>query len=142
MTCNHSSGLFLYAIFLSFAIGTADTIPASSCSHVDVQAAINPATDSDIVLVPEGTATWATVVTFNAKAITLKGDGTGKTVITAADDIGPVLSITGMEGKPFRISGFSFVLGTQTLMNVKGTCKNWRIDHCEFNADRGLVAII
>src|SRR5208283_3521281 len=42
--------------------------------------------------------------------------------------------IWGEEGKPFRITGFTFngTAEAQTMINISGTCKNFRVDHCRF----------
>ena len=51
-----------------------------------------------------------------------------------------------MEGKPFRVTGITFDgtgypnAGNRAgLLEIRGTCKNFRIDHCKFkNTDRML----
>jgi hypothetical protein len=114
----------------------ADTHTAASCSRSDVQSAINAASDGDTVIVPTGNGTWSSDVTLS-KGITLQGAGVGLTNITqGGSDI--LLSITGTEGKPFRVTGFTFNMsggrasGTAffATITVDGTCKNFRIDHC------------
>jgi hypothetical protein len=124
----------------------ADTHTAASCSQADVQAAIDAASDGDTVEVPAGTSTWTTTtsltpaVTLDKKAITLIGAGIDKTIIYDATNNGwkeCALYVDGVEGKPFRVSGFTFYLNdpdcTHGILNVVGNCKNLRIDHCKFD---------
>ena len=123
-----------------------NVIYAASCEQADVQAAIDSAVDGDTVMVPAGECTWTTFsirtpsVQIVQKAITLQGAGIDKTVIT--DSTGSLvkevpLSIDGQEGKPWRVTGFTFK-GADTDIDYKGvivvdgTSKSWRIDHCKF----------
>jgi hypothetical protein len=116
----------------------ADTHTAASCSQTDVQAAINAAVDGDTVEIPEGTATWTSPVTCSNKEITIKGAGMTRTIITDGTSVSQMpLVITGQEGKPFRITELCFfdTMNSETMdaaIDVYGTCKNWRIDHCRF----------
>lgn len=117
--------------------------PAASCAQADVQAAVNAASDGDFVLVPAGHCTWTTplaatpAVEVSGKGITIQGAGIGQTVIT--DATGSTWRQTpfwveGLEGHPFRITGFTFTgqPSAQGIIMVRGTCKNFRIDHCRF----------
>lgn len=136
--------VFLCICFGLSSFGAAATIQANSCSQTDVQAAISIAHDGDTIQLPVGSGTWRTpasntpAVLLDAKSLFLRGAGIGKTVIT--DSTGTqwgeyALSINSVEGKPFRVSGISFVcLGTSSNIRIVGTCKTWRIDHCEFNS--------
>ena len=144
---------------LGWVRGTeAEVVKAASLSAGDVQAAINAAKDGDTVALPEGIGTWAVQVKMIGKGITLKGAGTGKTVIVDATPNVPsygnkygtveaidrkMLKIEGVEGKPWRMTGITFrgrpvgddsdkLSGCPYLMCILGTSKNWRIDHCEF----------
>ncbi len=126
---------FIYVVNINAA-----TINAASCSLQDVQAAIDSAIDGDVVLIPEGTCTWNSAVNFSNKGVTIKGAGIDMTIITDETPGGygnTVFWITGEEGKPFRITGITFNdTGTTVDYNgviyIKGTCKNFRIDHCKF----------
>jgi hypothetical protein len=76
-------------------------------------------------------------VWINGKGITIQGAGIGQTVIT--DATGSVWRETpfwveGLEGHPFRITGFTFTgrPSGQGVIKVMGTCKDFRIDHCRF----------
>jgi hypothetical protein len=111
---------------------------------VAVWAALDTAQDGDTVQLPAGTAVWSKG--WNAgrgakmKAITIQGAGIDKTVIgddRAQPDAAPFF-LLGVEGKPFRITGITLD-GTGYrnagnwggLMTIRGTCKNFRIDHCK-----------
>jgi hypothetical protein len=133
----------------------AEIITAATCSQVDVQAAIDSANEGGTVIVPEGTCTWTEVVkvgeitswapiTYESKAITLQGAGIDKTIIinevpqgTSSED--SALIVITEEGKPFRITGFTFQRGREGTgdswhgtIRLTGTGKNWRIDHNKF----------
>jgi hypothetical protein len=89
----------------------ASTISAASCSQADVQAAINKASDGDLVSVPAGACTWATPLSF-CKAITLAGAGSSLTTVTANIGTGfgkDAIFINGCQNKSLiRITGFTF----------------------------------
>jgi hypothetical protein len=137
--------LILFLCNFIFEAGAA-TINANSCSQSDVQAAVNSANDGDTVVVPPGTASWTnsvlddSVIVFN-KGITLTGAGIGLTVITDAtlqnpnDDQEALIQVSGTEGKPFRITGFSFLNVNDTGIKIYGSCKNWRVDNCYMEGD-------
>jgi|GEM_PF-1741762 len=121
----------------------AATITADSCKQEDVQKAIDQAHDGDTVLVPAGNATWSSAdqwtgaVKITKKSITLMGAGIGKTIIKGErTTVGPgwecAISVNGSEGKPFRVTGFTFNKAVDLGIKIRGTCKNWRVDHCEF----------
>jgi len=122
------------------------TVQAASCAQDDVQAAIDAAQDGDVVLVPEGTATWTTraartpTVRIVDKALTLQGAGIDRTVIV--DGTGKLsseepLSVRSSAERPVRVSGFTFKNmprrgSAEPALNVSGT--HWRVDHCKFDA--------
>jgi hypothetical protein len=124
------------------AAPTGNVIYAASCSQGDVQNAIGAASDGDFVMVPAGSCTWTTpapntpAVSISGKGITLQGASVGQTVIT--DGTGTswgetLLVVDGAEGKPFRITGFTFTEGNApVVIHISGDCKNFRIDHCQF----------
>ena len=123
------------------AVLNGTVIRAGSCSRADVQAAINQAGDGDTVLVPAGSASWTSPVSIAAKAIVLRGAGIGQTVITDSGSSGLVL-VEGLEGKPFRLSGFRFILGSAPTIHVTGTCKTWRIDNFLFENPVGHPLVV
>jgi hypothetical protein len=125
-----------------------NVIQATSCSQTDVQAAVDAASDGDFVLVPAGSCTWTTplastpAVEIAGKGITIQGAGIGQTVIT--DTTGSSWRqtpfwIEGLEGHPFRITGFTFTgqPSAQGIIMVEGTCQGFRIDHCRFDDIEG-----
>jgi hypothetical protein len=89
------------------------TLYAKSVSLTDVNAAISSANTGDTIVVPTGSATWASKLTIT-KGIILLGNGIGKTIITNGTStktylIQYVPSDYSLNA-PFRISGFSFNL--------------------------------
>ncbi len=129
-------------IFLTIAHADAVTITATSCSQVDVQAAINSANEGDTVYVPAGSCTWKTKVTIS-KGIILQGAGIDQTTIV--DNVPTAVGQSGKEalliavnsGTAPRVTGFTFsdtgsyynYLGT---VLVTGSVNGFRIDHCKF----------
>ncbi len=150
--------LLLALSFLAAANGflpqtaRAETRKATALTPEAVWEAINAASDGDIIQLPEGTAVWMKGLTTGReakmKAITIQGAGIARTIIRdgRSDPGGPPFVLPGVEGKPFRITGITFD-GTGYrhagnwggLMTIRGTCKNFRIDHCKFkNTDHML----
>lgn len=62
--------------FFLFNNVIATTIPAKSCSYVDVKAAYDAADEGDTILVPPGSAVWTNALTIT-KGIKLFGAGSG-----------------------------------------------------------------
>ena len=131
----------------------AETRMAATLTREAVRETIDAAKDGDIVQLPAGTAVWSkgwnTGHGAKMKAITIQGAGIDKTIIGdgRAKPDAPPFVLLGVEGKPFRVTGITFD-GTGYgnagnwggLMEIQGTCKNFRIDHCKFkNADRMLT---
>jgi hypothetical protein len=126
---------------------------AASCSQGDVQNAIDAASDGDFVVVPAGACAWTTppgddsvpAVSSDGKGITLQGAGIGQTVITDATGTGwnnSLIRVEGVEGKPFRITGFTFTgCNGPVGIHIGGDCKNFRIDHCGFFSGEFFTAI-
>ncbi len=131
----------------------AETRTAAALTPEAVWEAIDAAKDGDTVQLPAGTAVWSkgwnTGHAAKMKAITIQGAGIDKTVIgddRARPDAAPFY-LLGVEGKPFRLTGITLD-GTGYrnagnwggLIDVRGTCKNFRIDHCKFkNTDHMLT---
>ena len=74
--------LFVLLFLLYVNNSAAKNIDAASCSRQDVQSAIDAASDGDVVIIPPGSCTWNTAVTFSNKAITVQGAGIDQTIIT------------------------------------------------------------
>jgi len=117
------------------------TIEAQSCAQGDVQVAIGQAQDGDTVLVPAGQCSWNGTLDLDPMpAIVLKGAGVDQTVITDRTPAGgwgnSLIWIESVEGKPFRITGFTFTdqgaADPNGVINIQGTVKNWRVDHNKF----------
>lgn len=113
----------------------ATIINAAGYSQADVQNAINSANDGDTVVIPAGNVTWSSGVSIpNTKGITLQGGGIDTTVITDGIGGGGILiNVTGANGKPFRLTGFTLKnhIGSQGVINIGGSCQNFRVDHIE-----------
>src|SRR5215211_6136116 len=80
----------------------------SDGSAASVQALHNVAVNGDTITLPAGTFTWATSVTIS-KAITLQGEGTGRTIIK--DDVqtpGFCLRVNSPAGGVNRVTGIEF----------------------------------
>ncbi|MCK4233683.1 T9SS type A sorting domain-containing protein [candidate division WOR-3 bacterium] len=143
------SVFFLYNCI--FEVNAA-TINAASCSQIDVQAAIDTASDGDTVVVPAESCTWTSgaenspSVSISGKAITLQGAGMNNTIITDGTDTRSrqvPLSVSGTEGKPCRVTGFTFIGpgSSDSEAEIKVSGKDWRIDHCKFNNSGEIRAI-
>jgi len=144
----------LVAAGLSPAALYAETRTAAALTPEAVWEAIDAAKDGDTVVLPAGNAVWSkgwnTGHGAKMKAITIQGAGIDKTVIgddRAKPDAAP-FHLLGEEGKPFRVTGLTLD-GTGYrnagnwggLMTIKGTCKNFRIDHCKFKNTDCMLSI-
>ena len=69
----------------------AATLTASSCNLSDVKAVISSAMDGDTVVIPAGTCSWSGPLAISNKSITIKGQGTGATVIVSTHATDPLL---------------------------------------------------
>ncbi len=120
-------------------------VNAKSVSLSEVVSAIRLAREGDTVVVPAGTASWASTLTIT-KGITLQGAGDDKTVIL--DDVartplnkGGAILIADLNPKQsFRLTGITFRAGSLTTrgnngaVRIRGTCSAVRIDHCHFDS--------
>ncbi|MBL0162461.1 MAG: immunoglobulin domain-containing protein [Xanthomonadales bacterium] len=138
----------------SLSIIQGNEITAASCSHADVQAAVNqiPAGGSGTVLIPEGTCDWVTalLVIDDKASIWIKGAGRDHTTLlrTAADDGDSVLS----DNNPAAIITFDCLQGQQVELSdihlkgrsdnpdiltrgleLRGQCKNFKIHDAKFS---------
>ncbi|NIT60106.1 MAG: hypothetical protein GWN00_28990 [Aliifodinibius sp.] len=150
---------FLYAILL-FSFTCVESSPiyqpqpnenrviikAANCSQADVQAAINAASNGDIVSVPAGTCTWTSTVNIpGIKGITLQGAGVDATIIKL-NHSGAGIRISAGSGVTYRVTGFTLLAlqegdfgneSTNAMISIEGTSQesNWRIDHIKFDDD-------
>ena len=158
------------AAFLGFALiallGTvaqAATHTAASCNANDVQAAMNAAGAGDTVVIPAGTCTWTTQVSWNAPANTVL-QGAGSQSITGGGDVtviidnvshspsdNPALLITtGASNATFRMTGITFETngGSSVSYNgsvvITGNSGLVRIDHShlDLTADGKQMTIV
>ena len=105
---------------------TAGVVYAASCSLADVQAAITAADPCDTVMVPAGSATWASALLVD-KPLLLIGAGIGQTIITHS---GLGISAAGEDGFPLAIAHMTLVkTGSSASIRITGNCKNFRIHH-------------
>jgi hypothetical protein len=136
---------------ISAATALAATRTAASCNAADVQAAMSSAAAGDTVIIPAGTCTWTTQISWTPPAnITLQGAGNQTTVgggdatviIDSYSSSRPLLSITtGTAASTFRLSGITFQGGSTGTGNDKydgmvalfGSSLNIRVDHTHFN---------
>jgi hypothetical protein len=128
-------------VFISYALSA--TINATSCSQSNVQTAISTAVGGDVVLIPAGSCTWATPVSWSNKNISVIGAGVGNTIITGATLFS--IQIT-TNPASFRVSGMTLTGTTPNKVisinssNVKAAIKGWRVDHVRFNYSSGGLA--
>jgi hypothetical protein len=121
------------------------TIHAKSCEAADVQAAVDSATDGDVVGIPAGTCTWLTPVTIGAKAIVVTGAGIDQTVIV--DDVDKSTGIDAVAltvelalGKKFRLTSLTFRGKAQDInsynkgtLQLGGNARDFRVDRVKFD---------
>jgi hypothetical protein len=133
----------------------AETRTAADLTPEAVGKAIDAAKDGDTVQLPAGTAIWSkrgwhTGHSPKMKAVTIQGAGIDKTVITLdkSRSGNSCFELEGVEGKPFRVTGIAFEGSLYPrdgswgpLMSVRGTCKNFRIDHCTFKNSDCMLSI-
>jgi hypothetical protein len=134
------------------------TLTAASCGSTDVAACFSAATASTtLITIPPGTCTWTTGDSFTvptSMSLTIQGSTTitgncspQSSTCTAADNTviidnyastNPLLSITTQSGCTLlRVTGLTFEGGTgsvkQTgMLQVGGSCHNFRLDHNHF----------
>lgn len=130
-----------------------DTILAASPSSIDIQTAIDAASDGDTVRVPAGDATWTSDVTVPAtKGIQIIGAGVGLTNITFGTYI--LRLLTKPTNSRVRFSGFTCInvpnwgirvggpLGDADALGLGAT--DWRIDNLQLvggSADSAKIGI-
>lgn len=131
-TARFQVALLLTTIWATDSLGA--TNYATNVSLTAVQAAINAASDGDVVVVPAGSATWSTTL-YISRAIQLLGAGTNLTHITSA---GKAVSISPPNAQFGRISGFDFNGGgAQNWSGVVSLSGVVRMDNCWFHGARG-----
>lgn len=113
---------------------------AADPSFIAVYAKVQEAVDGDTVVIPAGTAEWSSTLTVN-KAITLQGNGIGKTIIRDNVPNGIMLSVAAVPGKLTRITGIEFergarrtkqFIGSLSLSGINTDGGRIRVDHCRF----------
>jgi len=109
-------------------------------NRYSVQAAINDASDGDIIDIPAGSFTWGAGQAYLSipKAITLRGAGTGLTTINISDTGGTYTNATirvsaAATIKDFTIQQSSSASATSAI-NC-GTANGWRITNIVYNSD-------
>ncbi|MCK4528734.1 T9SS type A sorting domain-containing protein [candidate division WOR-3 bacterium] len=112
----------------------AATINAASCEQMDVQAAIDSASNGDTVVVPAGEGTWDSGVSIpDDKNIMLQGAGMDLTIITRSS----TGTAVDLEKTSSRVTGFTFNEG-----RVSTSGSGWRVDHCKIISDEGMVGVM
>jgi hypothetical protein len=143
-------GLLLSALFSGTMRATTRT--AASCNSGDVQAAMNAAQPGDTVVIPAGTCTWTSQVSWSAPSNTvLQGQTvcsgapptscTDSTVIVdnyASNNALLAITPSSTSSATFRLYGITFQGGTGSVKQggvvaVGGTNFLTRIDHNHFN---------
>lgn len=112
------------------------TIVAASASQSDVQTAVTAAVSGDTVVIPAGAATWGDSNTqLNiGKAITIRGSGTGATVITlsATGPLSPNGIIVILAA--VTLKSMAFVGGTTNQTPISVGANGWRITDIDYTA--------
>lgn len=140
--------------WLTASSARAAIIPVASCSHLEIQAALDAAQDGDIVQVPPGICSWTQTVKIGSsvwdgqktivtgKSVTLQGAGIDQTILY--DDVptvntrAPMLMVYMPNDEYVRVTGFTFRTGptvTQKYsgaVTLTGRSKNFRVDHNKF----------
>jgi hypothetical protein len=123
----------VFGLFIGTPAAQAATNQAAKATLAAVTAAISASSDGDTVLIPSGTATWATPLSVT-NAITLMGAGTNATIINGNGDV--MLSVLLSSDKPVRISRIFFNNtkgGTRPTLVLNPKLTAFRVDHCKFN---------
>jgi hypothetical protein len=152
---NIRSTRFRWLLALCLLVASGGLLPKSVRAEIRTAAALTPeavgaaicaAKDGDTVQLPAGTAVWSTK-SWNTghspkvKTIIIQGAGIDQTIITVdkSKNGNTSFNLEGTEGKPFRVTGITLdgslhpnEASWGALMNVSGTCKNFRIDQCKF----------
>jgi len=121
---------------------------AASCSQADVNTAISSASNGDTVLVPAGSCSYTSTVSFS-KAITLlgcaspdyPGGSCGTTTITNNQGATPTFQISNTGTNLVRVSGFKFQGSsssgtddsTTRAIDIYGPAAKFRVDHSTFD---------
>jgi hypothetical protein len=118
----------------------AATHTAASCAQVDVQAAVNAASEQDTVQIPAGTCVWTAQLAVR-KGITVKGAGQDVTIIIDnipknGNDTSAAFLLQAASPSNIRLTAFSF-RGMATDPNIYnkghviilGTMTAFRVDH-------------
>jgi hypothetical protein len=153
------TSVFVTLLLSVSGIAQAATINARSPSFADVSTAISSARDGDTVIIPAGTAAWASPLVIT-KGITLQGQTTTNSVGGTAVDstviqdsvsgagATPVIQINSVAGKTYRITGLTFVQGVRTNTNANGLIylgglsHSVRVDHCHFKPNHSQAEFI
>ena len=102
-------------------VAAATVFPAANCSPAAVQAAINMASDGDMVVIPPGTCLWTSGVTIRNKGIRLLGGGSGRIIARSASIV-----TVGSGSKEFEIqSGLAITAGQILRVSQLGTRSNF-----------------
>lgn len=156
-------GVLAILLCLPRSMEAQTTINAASCSSSAVQAALNSvAADGTTVVIPTGTCSWSTTVSYSASfSITVSGQTTctpsapGSAATACADNTvindtftgnNVILSIRTTTGKSFRLTGMTFNLSgatTYDAVDIHGNSQAFRMDHTHFaNIPGGYNALV
>jgi hypothetical protein len=119
--------------------------PAASCVRADVQAAVDLAADGDTVAVPSGFCTWGSPMRLsNARGVSLVCATPGSCVITSTGTAVLFDTLSGVNDRLYRISGFRFINTTANFIlwfAGDGTLSRIRIDHNRFETGADSFAV-
>lgn len=130
---------------IGFGPDRANAITATSCMQPAVQAAVDQATDGETVTVPAGACTWNDPVQLsNAKGVTLMCATLHSCVITANGTGILFDTLSGLNDRLYRISGFDFRNSASAFViwiAGNGTASRVRVDNNTFTLNSESVAV-
>lgn len=144
-------GLFVAFLLTASVSAKAATITAASVSRNDVNTALQSASAGDTVVIPAGTATWTSGISWTAPAdvtlmgagdLSTQGGGDATVIVDGYNSSSPLFSIVANVTGVLRIAGLT-VRGHATYSPLKengivvisgGTL---RMDHCHFDVTQG-----
>ncbi len=131
------------AALVQVSMAQAATINASSCSASAVQSAVNQASAGDTVLIPAGTCSWTSSISWNAPAnvsvigagnLSVTGGGDATVIVDNVSGGQPLISLNTNGSGTFRFAGITIRGGSGSvkeggMIAVRGASTKTRIDH-------------
>jgi hypothetical protein len=139
-----SLALLVVGLLSTAPAALAATIEAPSCSQADVQAAVDGASDGDVVTIPAGTCSWQNHVSWENKDVWVRGAGIGQTLISRDGEFIFYVVISDAGKGSHRISDLTLTgdVVTSVIYITSASLAavpsgRWRIDHLRFEFPTG-----